>query len=81
MTYNVFRATLNPTQSINRSIATVNVFELWRVIWRKSPILTYPTCVCCLRWRWLRLSFAAIFSHIKLESLGYRVALFTSSYV
>jgi len=31
-------------------IATVDVFELWRVICRKSPILTYPTCIWRLSW-------------------------------
>jgi len=44
-----------------------------------------PTCIWCLRWGWphlsTHLSFAEIFSIRKLESLGYRVALFAWSYV
>jgi len=43
---------------------------------RKSPILTYSTCVWRLRWGWLRLSFAEIFDVRKLESFGYRAGLF-----
>ena len=46
--------------------------------------LTYPICIWCLRWVWLRLSFAEIIGIGKLESLGrlgYRVALFAWSYV
>jgi len=27
------------------TLATVDVFELLRLICRKSPILTYPTCI------------------------------------
>jgi len=37
--------------------------------WRKSPILTYSTCIWRLRWGWPRLSFAEIFDIITLESL------------
>jgi len=33
---------------------------------RKSPILTYPACIWCLRWRWSCLSFADIFDIRKL---------------
>jgi len=43
------------------------VFELQWVICRKSPILTYPTCIWRLRWGWPRSSFAEIFSTRKLE--------------
>jgi len=43
--------------------------------------LTYPTCISHLRCRWPRSSFAKIFGVRKLESLGYCVALFASSYV
>ena len=32
------------------TIAMVDVFELQRVICRKSPILTYPTCIWHLHW-------------------------------
>jgi len=42
------------------TLATVEVFELQRVICRKSPILTYPTCIWRLRCGWPRLSFADI---------------------
>jgi len=43
--------------------------------------LTYPTCMWHLRWGCPRLSFAEIFGVSKLESLGYRVAVFMWSYV
>ena len=43
--------------------------------------LTYPTCICCLHWGWSRLSYADTFCNWKTESLGYRVVLFTWSYV
>ena len=43
--------------------------------------LTYHTCIWRLCCGWFRLSFAEIFGNRKLESLGYRVALFAWSYV
>jgi len=43
---------------------------------RKSPILTYPTCIWRLGWRWPCLSFAEMFGIRKLQSLLYRVVLF-----
>jgi len=61
------------------TLATVDVFELYRIICRKSPILTYLTCIWCLHWGWPRLGFAKIFGIRKLDSLGYRVALFAWS--
>jgi len=42
----------------------------------KCLILTYPTCICCPCRGWSRSNFAVIFGINKLESLGYRVALF-----
>jgi len=41
--------------------------------------VTYPTCIWNLRWGWSHLSSAEIFGIGKLESLGYRVVLFTRS--
>jgi len=40
--------------------------------------LTYPTCIWRLRWGWPRLNFAEIFGVRKLDSPGYRAALFAS---
>ena len=57
------------------------VFEIRRVICRNSPTSTYPTCIWRRRWGWLRLNFEKIFGIRKLESLGYRAALFACSYV
>jgi len=42
--------TANMLQTKVTTIATVDVFELQRVICRKSPILTYPTCIWHLHW-------------------------------
>ena len=36
--------------------------------------LSYATCICCLHWVWLFLSFAEIFGIQKLEFLGYCLA-------
>ena len=47
--------------------ARVDVFELYRVICRKSPILIYPTCIWCLRWGWPHSSFSEIFGIRKLS--------------
>ena len=44
------------------------VFELWRVICRKSPTLTYSTCIYRLCWGDPHPSFADIFGIRKLES-------------
>jgi len=57
------------------------VFELWRVIRQKWLIFTYPTCVCRPRRGWRRSNFVVIFGVRKIESLGYRLALFASSCV
>jgi len=57
------------------------VFEILTAICRKSPILTHPTCIWRPRRGWSWSNFAAIFGVRKLESLGYRVVLFVSSYV
>ena len=38
--------------------------------------LCYSTCIWRLRWGWSRMNFAEIFCIRKLDSLGYRVALF-----
>jgi len=43
-------------------LATVDMFELQRVICQKSPILNYSTCIWQLLWGWRRWSFAEIFS-------------------
>ena len=57
------------------------VFELQLVICRNSLTLPYPTCIWRPRWGWPRSNFKKNFGVRKLESLGYRVALFASSYV
>jgi len=44
------------------------VFEIQRYAGRKSPILTYPTCIWRHRSRWLDWNFADIFGRRKLES-------------
>jgi len=46
-------------------------------IGRKLPIVTYPTSIWCPRWGWLSRNFADLFGFRKLESQGYRKALFT----
>jgi len=46
-----------------------------------SYFLTYPTYIWHRHWGWPCLSFTKIFGTRKLESLGYRVALFVWSYV
>ena len=40
----------------------VDVFWVIVSYCRKLPILTYSTCIWCLRWGWPRLSFGEIFS-------------------
>jgi len=57
------------------------VFELSRIFRRKWPILSHPTCICRPRRWWSCSNFAMIFGVRKLESWGYRVALFAWSYV
>jgi len=57
------------------------VFELQRFFRRKWSILTQPTCICRPRRGWSRSNFAVNFGVRKLESRGYRAALFAWSYV
>jgi len=57
------------------------VFEIYRAICRKSPVLTYPTCIWHPRMGWPRSNFAEIFRFWKIDSLGYCVALLVCSYV
>jgi len=57
------------------------VFELYRVFRRKCRILTHPTCICRPCRGWSRSNFAVNFGVRKLESRGYRAALFAWSYV
>jgi len=57
------------------------VFELQQVIYRKSMILTYPTCIWCPYWGWPCSSFAETFGIRKLEPQGYCVALLAWSNV
>ena len=45
------------------------VFEIQWLICRNLPILTYPTCIWCPRWRWPKSNFADFWRQ-KLESLG-----------
>jgi len=49
---------------------------MYGYIGRKSPIWTYPTSIWRPRWEWFRWNFAETFGTRKLESLGYRTALF-----
>jgi len=49
--------------------------------YRKSPIVTYPTCIWRSRWGWPSWNFAEIIGIRKLQSLGYRTALFAWFYV
>jgi len=52
--------------------------------WKKTArqlTLTYLTCMWCLHREWPRLSFDEIFGITKLESPGYRVAVFAGSYI
>jgi len=67
----------------NRNYASHNSFRFRHIpsYSSKMPSLTYHTCVWSPSRAWSRSSFAVIFSVRKLESLGYRVALFSWSYV
>ena len=54
------------------------VFEIQPVTYRKSTILTHPTCILNIwlpRRGWPRSNFAEIFGFRKLESLSYRGVL------
>jgi len=57
------------------------VFELYCVFRRKWRILTHPTLICSPRRGWSRSNFIGNFGVRKLESRGYRVALFAWSYI
>lgn len=52
------------------------VFEIRRVICRNLPTLPYPTCIRRPPWGRPRSNFEKIFGVRKLDSLGYRTALF-----
>ena len=53
------------------------VFDIERAVCRKSPILTYPTCIWRPRWGDPGGISLGVW---KLESLGYHVVLFAWSY-
>jgi len=55
-------------ETMHRPISCT-VFEIWRVICRNSPTLSYPTSIWRPRWGWPRSNFGKIFGIRKLESL------------
>ena len=69
------------THNVETLCLSCTIFELQRVNFQTSPILTYNTCIWCPHSGWPDSNFAETFGIRKLQSLGYCVALFLWFYI